>query len=261
MAGEAGGVQVVCGANAQRVRCPIAQSLAVRFFGLVEVRPSRDGVAHDGFNVFRYDVADGTVRMAVEAEWEDGGFAVGQAFVATEDAEHPADATEIGTFRVGGEPDLLVPMSIFLGAPADRKLTDLDERIVVGHGEERVDVERCFAAGHKGNVIAHECSGEVAVSVLALVVAWLPVRVIWLRPLTFADARVQADGEPVGRGVFEQIGVVVGDEVVQIALMGWFPWLVVAGIGAPAALLLTGQAVTNRELLSVCVVCVPDVGT
>jgi hypothetical protein len=102
MAGEAGGVKVVCGADAQRVGCPIAQSLAVRFFGLVEIRPARDGVAHDGFDVFRDDIADSSVRMAVKAEWEDGCFAVGQAFVATEDAEHPADAANDWDFLCWG---------------------------------------------------------------------------------------------------------------------------------------------------------------
>jgi hypothetical protein len=155
----------------------------------------------------------------------------------------------IGTFCVGGEPDLLVPVSIFLGAPADRKLTNLDERIVVGHGEERVDVERCFAAGQKGNVIAHECPGEIAVSVLALVVAWLPVGVVWLRPLTFVNTREQANGEPVGRGVFERILVVVGNVFVEVALMGRFPRFLAPGTGFPLALISAKQVVVGGELL------------
>jgi hypothetical protein len=86
---------------------------------------------------------------------------------------------------------------------------------------------------------------------------WGAFGIAWLQPLTLSNA----NGEPVGCCVFEQIGLVVGDDVVWIALTGWFPWLVVAGIGIPAALLLAGQDVTNRELLPVCLVCVQDVGS
>jgi hypothetical protein len=58
--------------------------------------------------------------------------------------------------------------------------------------------------------------------------------IAWLQPLTLSNACVQTNGKPIGHGVFEQIEVVVCDEVVQIAQMGWFPRLVVAGIGGVA---------------------------
>jgi hypothetical protein len=85
---------------------------------LAQVRPAGDGVARDCLDIFRDDVVNGAVRVAVKAERDDGRFAYSQA-VALGDAEHTTDAVEVGAFRVGDKPGLLVPMPVLLGAPVE----------------------------------------------------------------------------------------------------------------------------------------------
>jgi hypothetical protein len=121
-------------------------------------------------------------------------------------------------------------MPVFLNAPADGELANVDERASSSDsGLWVLSAPRCIKR------VMSSCVDDQGSFWNCLATTAHSFECMCTDPWqTIRPWRVRA------------IGVVVGVEVVQIALMGWFPRLVVAGIGVPAALLLAEQDRNER---------------
>jgi hypothetical protein len=158
-------------------------------------------------------------------------FALSQALVASEGADHLAIATEIEVFRVGSEPKLLVTMLVLLNAQQMESWLMCMVVLLDGSLLTSSSAEAC----QKGNVLVHRGPGRIGLHVGSILNAKrrLATTTLSLKcPYTGQWQTSWPWCAPVSRD-----GMVVGVAVVR--LVGWFPRLV-AGDRLPSGVAFGG---------------------